>query len=52
MTHIHDDWTKMKFEQGKYISTDIYGSPHDPALIQEYQAYLKDKLGRSATKSI
>jgi len=45
ITHIHDDWTKKKFDEGKYISTDIYGSPHDPALIQEYQAYLKEKLG-------
>ena len=45
VTHIHDEWTKKKFDEGKYISTDIYGSPHDPALIQEYQAYLKEKLG-------
>jgi len=45
ITHIHDEWTKKKFDEGKYISTDIYGSPHDPALIQEYQAYLKEKLG-------
>jgi len=45
VTHIHDEWTKKKFEEGKYISTDIYGSPHDPALIKEYQDYLKEKLG-------
>ncbi len=45
VTHIHDEWTKKKFDEGKYISTDIYGSPHDPALIKEYQAYLKEKLG-------
>lgn len=45
VTHIHDEWTKMKFDEGKYISTDIYGSPHDPALIKEYQDYLKSKLG-------
>ena len=43
--HIHDEWTRKKFDEGKYISTDIYGSPHDPALMQEYQAYLKEKLG-------
>src|SRR5579872_950534 len=24
VTHIHDDWTKKKFEEGKYVSTDIY----------------------------
>ena len=45
ITHIHDEWTRKKFDEGKYISTDIYGRPHDPALIQEYEAYLKEKLG-------
>jgi regulator of RNase E activity RraA len=45
VTHIHDEWTKKKFEEGKYISSDIYGSPRDPALIREYQDYLKEKLG-------
>ena len=39
-THIHDEWTKKKFDEGKYKSQDIYGSPHDPALIKEYQEYL------------
>jgi regulator of RNase E activity RraA len=46
--HVHDQWTKMKFGQGVgsggYKSTDIYGSPHDPALIKEYQDYLKVHL--------
>jgi 4-hydroxy-4-methyl-2-oxoglutarate aldolase len=42
--HIHDEWTKKKFAEGKYKSTDIYGSPHDPALIKEYQKYLKEHL--------
>jgi len=45
VTHIHDEWTKKKFAEGKYISTDIYSTPHDPALLQEYQNYLKEKLG-------
>ena len=45
VTHIHDEWTKKKFAEGKYISTDIYSSPHDPALTKEYQDYLKEKLG-------
>jgi regulator of RNase E activity RraA len=50
ITHIHDDWTKMKFEQGKgkYVSTDIYSRPSDPALIKEYEDYLKEKLGPKA----
>lgn len=45
ITHIHDQWTKMKFDEGKYVSSDIYGRPRDPALIQEYEDYLKEKLG-------
>lgn len=46
VTHIHDEWTKMKFATGKYKSSDIYPSPHDPALKQEYQEYLKQHLGK------
>jgi hypothetical protein len=45
LTHIHDEWTKKKFDEGKYVSSDIYGSPREPALIKEYQDYLKAKLG-------
>jgi 4-hydroxy-4-methyl-2-oxoglutarate aldolase len=44
VTHIHDEWTKMKFNTGKYRSSDIYPSPHDPALKQEYEEYLKAHL--------
>lgn len=43
-THIHDEWTKMKFAEGKYKSSEIYGSPRDPKLKQEYQEYLKKRL--------
>ena len=42
--HIHDEWTKMKFDEGKYKSSDIYSSPKDPKLQQEYQEYLKKRL--------
>jgi regulator of RNase E activity RraA len=42
--HIHDEWTRMKFDEGKYKSSDIYGSPKDPALKAEYAAYLKKRL--------
>jgi len=42
--HIHDEWTKMKFDEGKYKSSDIYGSPNDPKLQKEYQEYLKRRL--------
>ena len=44
ITHIHDEWTKKKFAEGKYKSTEIYGSPKDPKLKQEYEDYLKQRL--------
>jgi len=44
VTHIHDEWTKKKFAEGKYKSSEIYGSPNDPKLKQEYQEYLKKRL--------
>jgi regulator of RNase E activity RraA len=44
ITHVHDEWTKKKFAEHKYKSTDIYGRPHDPALIKEYETYLKSKV--------
>jgi regulator of RNase E activity RraA len=43
-THIHDEWTRKKFDELKYKSSEIYGSPRDPALKQEYQEYLKKRL--------
>ena len=43
-THIHDEWTKRKFDEGKYKSQEIYGSPRDPALKKEYEDYLATKL--------
>jgi len=43
-THIHDEWTKKKFAEGKYKSSEIYGSPSDPKLQQEYKEYLKQRL--------
>ena len=42
--HIHDEWSRMKFDEGKYRSSDIYSSPSDPALRAEYQAYLQKRL--------
>jgi regulator of RNase E activity RraA len=42
--HIHDEWTKKKFDEGKYKSSEIYGSPSDPKLLQEYKDYLKKRL--------
>jgi 4-hydroxy-4-methyl-2-oxoglutarate aldolase len=45
ITHIHDEWTRLKFDEGKYKSSEIYGRPSDPALIKEYEDFLKRKLG-------
>jgi regulator of RNase E activity RraA len=42
--HIHDEWTRMKFDEGKYKSSDVYSSPKDPALKKEYEEYLKKRL--------
>jgi 4-hydroxy-4-methyl-2-oxoglutarate aldolase len=42
--HIHDEWTKLKFDEGKYKSSEIYGSPKDPELKKEYEDYLKKRL--------
>jgi regulator of RNase E activity RraA len=42
--HIHDEWSRMKFDEGKYKSREIYGSPRDPVLLKEYQDYLKKRL--------
>jgi 4-hydroxy-4-methyl-2-oxoglutarate aldolase len=42
--HIHDEWTKKKFAEGKYKSSEIYSSPKDPKLKEEYEQYLKKRL--------
>jgi 4-hydroxy-4-methyl-2-oxoglutarate aldolase len=42
--HVHDEWTRKKFDEGKYKSSEIYSSPRDPALLKEYQEYLKKRL--------
>ena len=43
-THIHDEWTRKKFDERKYKSSEIYGSPKDPKLQEEYREYLKKRL--------
>jgi regulator of RNase E activity RraA len=42
--HIHDEWTRKKFDEGKYKSSEIYSSPKDPALLKDYQEYLAKRL--------
>jgi hypothetical protein len=41
---VHDEWTKKKFAEGKYKSSEIYSSPKDPQLKEEYEAYRKRRL--------
>jgi 4-hydroxy-4-methyl-2-oxoglutarate aldolase len=48
ITNIRDEWIKSKFDQGGYKSTDIYSRPRDPKLIQEYEEFLKKRLGAEA----
>jgi regulator of RNase E activity RraA len=42
--HVHDEWTRKKFDEGRYKSSEIYGSPKDPDLKKEYDEYLKKRL--------
>ncbi len=42
--HVHDEWTRKKFDEGKYKSSEIYGTPKDPELKKEYEEYLKKRL--------
>ena len=49
-THIHDEWTRMMFDTGKYKSSEIYSSPSDPALRTQYQEYLKKRLDEIRAK--
>jgi 4-hydroxy-4-methyl-2-oxoglutarate aldolase len=51
VTRIHDEWTRKKFDEGKYKSSEIYGSPRDPELKKEYEAYLKKRLEEIRKKS-
>jgi regulator of RNase E activity RraA len=45
-THVHDEWTQEKLKSGKFKSSEIYGSPRDPALKKEYQEYRDQRLGK------
>jgi len=50
VVHIHDEWTRKMFDTGKYKSSDIYPSPRDPTLKQEYEEYLKKRLAEIRAK--
>ena len=40
----HDEWTQMMIKTGKYKSSEIYPSPKDPALKQQYEDFKKKKM--------
>jgi regulator of RNase E activity RraA len=40
---LRDEWVKSKFDLGKYKSGEIYGRPTDPALLKEFEEFLKQK---------
>lgn len=42
-TQARYEWIKKKFDEGKWKSSDIYGRPKDPALIQEMEEYIKSR---------
>ncbi len=44
VVHVHDEWTRKKFDEGKYKSSEIYSTPRDPALKKEYDDYLKKRI--------
>jgi len=46
ITHIHDEWTKAKFQTGKYKASELYPSPRDPVLKKEFDEYLKKRLAQ------
>jgi regulator of RNase E activity RraA len=45
-TKVHDVWTKQKFDEKKYKSSDIYGRPHAPELIKEYEEYKRKQTAK------
>jgi regulator of RNase E activity RraA len=40
-TQARDEWIKMMFDKRQYKSSDLYGSPRDPALRQQMDDYIK-----------
>ncbi len=46
-THIHDEWTKMKFDQGKYKSMEIYPSPRGRRHAQGVSGVSEKETGRA-----
>ena len=47
VNRIHDEWARKKVDEGKYKAAAIFGLT-DPALVKEYQEYLKQRMGTKA----
>jgi 4-hydroxy-4-methyl-2-oxoglutarate aldolase len=43
-TQIRDEWSMKMFDTGKYKSSEVYGTPRDPALRQQRDEYIKLRL--------
>lgn len=44
ITELHDIWTKGKLATGKYRASQLYPSPSDPVLRQEYADWLAERV--------
>ena len=49
-TQARDEWSLKMFDTGKYKSSEIYGTPRDPALRKEREEYIKKRLEEKRTK--
>ena len=43
-TQVRDEWSMKMFDTGKYKSSEIYGTPRDPALRKQREDYIKQQL--------
>lgn len=49
-TQARDEWSIKMFDTGKYKSSEIYGTPRDPALRKEREEYIKQRLEQKKMK--
>jgi 4-hydroxy-4-methyl-2-oxoglutarate aldolase len=49
-TQARDEWSIKMFDTGKYKSSEIYGTPRDPALRKEREEYIKQRLEQKRMK--
>jgi len=49
-TQARDEWSLEKLGSGKYKSSEIYGTPRDPALRKEREEHIKKRLEEKKAK--